>query len=206
MGSHRVRHDWSDLAAAAADWIIENFPKKRIPKKIYFCLINYAKPFVWITTKCGKFLKRWEYQTTLPASCETCMQVKNRPWNNGPVPNWERSPSRLYIVTLLVLLICRVVHHEKCQARWITSWNQDCQEKYQQPQTCRWHHAYGRKQRGTKQSLMKVKEKREKVGLKLNIQKTKIMVSGPITSWQIDGETMETVTDYFLGLQNHFRW
>ena len=48
--------------------------------------------------------------------------------------------------------------------------------------------------------LMKVKEEREKVGLKLNIQKTKIMASGPITSWQIDGETMETVTDFiFLG-------
>ena len=48
-------------------------------------------------------------------------------------------------------------------------------------------------------SLLKVKEESEKVGLKLNIQKTKIMASGPITSWQIDGETMETVTDYFLG-------
>ena len=54
--------------------------------------------------------------------------------------------------------------------------------------------------------LIKVKEESEKVGLKLNIQKTKIMVPSPITSWQIDGETMETVTDYFLGLQNHCRW
>ena len=54
--------------------------------------------------------------------------------------------------------------------------------------------------------LMKVKEESEKVGLKLNIQKTKIMASGPTTSWQIDGETMETVTDYFLELQNHCRW
>ena len=57
-----------------------------------------------------------------------------------------------------------------------------------------------------KSLLMKVKEESEKVGLKLNIQKTKIMASGPITSWQIDGETMETVRDYFGGLQNHFRW
>ena len=57
-----------------------------------------------------------------------------------------------------------------------------------------------------KSLLMKVKEKSEKVGLKLNIQKTKIMASGPITSWQIDGETVETVTDYFGGLQNHCRW
>ena len=54
--------------------------------------------------------------------------------------------------------------------------------------------------------LMNVKEESEKVGLKLNIQKTKIMASGPITSRQIVGETMETVRDYFCGLQNHCRW
>ena len=54
--------------------------------------------------------------------------------------------------------------------------------------------------------LMKVKEESEKAGLKLNIQKMKIMASGPMTSWQINGETMETVTDYFLRLQNHCRW
>ena len=58
-----------------------------------------------------------------------------------------------------------------------------------------------------KSLLMKVKEESEKVGLKLNIQKTKIMASGPITSWQIDGETVETVADLILGgLQNHCRW
>ena len=57
-----------------------------------------------------------------------------------------------------------------------------------------------------KSLLMKVKEESEKAGLKLNIQKIKIMASSSITSWQIDGETMETVTDYFLGLQNHCRW
>ena len=58
-----------------------------------------------------------------------------------------------------------------------------------------------------KQLLLKVKEERKKVGLKLNIQKTKIMASGPITSWQTDGETMESVTDFILGgLQNHCRW
>ena len=56
-----------------------------------------------------------------------------------------------------------------------------------------------------KSLLMKVKEENEKAGLKLNIQKTKFMACGPMTSWQIDGETVETVTDYFLGLQNHCR-
>ena len=57
-----------------------------------------------------------------------------------------------------------------------------------------------------KSLLMKVKEESEKAGLMLNIQKTKIMASGPITSWEIDGETGETMSDYFFGLQNHCRW
>ena len=57
-----------------------------------------------------------------------------------------------------------------------------------------------------KSVLMKVKEESEKAGLNLNIQKTKVMASGPITSWQIDGETMEIVTNYFLVLQNHCGW
>ena len=57
-----------------------------------------------------------------------------------------------------------------------------------------------------KSLFMKVKEESEKVSLKFNIQETKIMASGPITLWHIDGETMETVRDYFLGLQNHCRW
>ena len=63
---------------------------------------------------------------------------------------------------------------------------------------------YGKKWRGTKKPLVKVKVETEKVGLKLNIQKTKIMASGPITSLEIDGETVETVSDFiFGGLQNH---
>ena len=62
------------------------------------------------------------------------------------------------------------------------------------------------REEGLKNLLMKVKEESEKVGLRLNIQKTKIMLSGPITSWRIDGETVETVADFiFLGLRNHCR-
>ena len=57
-----------------------------------------------------------------------------------------------------------------------------------------------------KSLLMKVKEESEKVGLKLHIQKTRIMASGPITPWQIAGETKETVRDFIFGLQNHCRW
>ena len=64
----------------------------------------------------------------------------------------------------------------------------------------------GRKWRGTKKPLMKVKQESENVSLKLNIQKMKIMASGPITSWEIDGETINSVRLYFGGLQNHCRW
>ena len=86
----------------------------------------------------------------------------------------------------------------KCSAGWGTSWNQDCQEKYQQPHIWRWHQPYGRKWRGTEEPLDEGEEESEKAGLKFNIQKTKIMASGPITSWQIDGETMETVTGFIF--------
>ena len=78
----------------------------------------------------------------------------------------------------------------KCQAGWSTSSNQDFWEKYQLPQICRWY-PYGRKWSRIKSLLIKAKEDSEKVGLKLNIQKTKMMASGPSTSWQIDGETMK---------------
>ena len=102
--------------------------------------------------------------------------------------------------TLLIYLMCRV-HHVKCQAGWVTSWNQDWLKKQQQSQICKWYHWNSRKQRQTS-LLMKVKEKREKTGLKLNIQKTKIKASGPITSWELDGEKMEMVADFiFLGSQ-----
>ena len=77
MGSHRVGHDWSDLAAAAAT---ASWKKQESPRKISTsALLTMPKPLtVWITINCGKFFKRWEYQTTLSASWETCMQVKKQ--------------------------------------------------------------------------------------------------------------------------------
>ena len=83
------------------------------------------------------------------------------------------------------------------------SWNQDCREKYQYADDTTF---MAESKEELKSLLMKVKEESEKVGLKLNIQKTKIMASGPITSWEIDGETVETMADYIFGLQNHCRW
>ena len=75
-----------------------------------------------------------------------------------------------------------------------------CWEKYQQPQTCRWYHSNGRKQRRTKETLDKGERGMKKVVLKLNIKETKIMKTNPITSWQIEEEKVEAVTDFlFLG-------
>ena len=111
-------------------------------------------------------------------------------WNNGLVPNWERSTSRLSIfhpvyLTSMESKSCEMpgwMKHE-LESRLL--------EKYQQTQICRLYHSNGRKWRGTKILLMKVKEENEKAGLKLNIPKTEIMASGPITSWQIDQEKVK---------------
>ena len=157
---------------------------------------------VWITINCGKFLKRWECQTTLLASWETCMQVNKQHLE----PDMEQQtcsklgkeyvkavychPAYLtYIQSTLYKMLGWMKHKLESRLPGEISITSD---------KCRWHHPYGRKGKGLKSLLMKVKEESEKVGLKLNIQKTKIMASGPITSWQIDGKTMETVTDFIV--------
>ena len=97
----------------------------------------------------------------------------------------------------------------KCRAGWGPSWNQDCgggRGNINNLRYAEYTTLMTESKEELKNLLKKVKEEHEKVGLKLNIQKTKIIASGPITSWQIDGETMETVTDFILGgLQNHCR-
>ena len=116
--------------------------------------------------------------------------------NNRLVPNWEKSVyCHPVYLTYMQSTSCKMLDwmKHKLESR--------LQGKYQEPQICRWHHPYGRKWRGTKKPLDEDEEEREKIGLKLNIQKTKIMASGSITSWQIEGETVETVTDsIFRGL------
>ena len=99
-------------------------------------------------------------------------------------------------------------HHEK---RWTgrnTSWNQDCGRNINNLRDADDTSLMAESEDELKSLLMKVKEESEKVGLKLNIQKTKIMASGPITSWEIDGEgnSRNSVKLYFLGLQTHCRW
>ena len=110
------------------------------------------------------------------------------------------------ILSPCLFKLCRV-HHEK---RWTgknTSWNQDCWEKYHNLRYADDTTLMAESEEELNSLLMKVKVESKKVGLQLNIQKTKIMASSPITSCQIDGETVETVADsYVLGLQNHGRW
>ena len=103
--------------------------------------------------------------------------------------------SRLYIVTLLIYLLCRV-HHEKCWAgRSKIAGENISNLRYADDTTL-----MAESEEELKSLLMKVKVESEKVGLKLNIQKTKIMASDPITSWEIDGETVETVSDFIFGV------
>ena len=154
----------------------------------------------WITTNCGEFFKRWEYQITLSASWEICMQVKKQQleqtWNNRLVPNWERSMARLILSPCLFNLYTEYI-----------LWNARLDEAQPEIKVARRNISnlrYGddttlmAESKEQKSLSMKLKEESEKVCLKLNIQKTKIMTSGPITSWQIDGETMETMADFIF--------
>ena len=105
--------------------------------------------------------------------------------------------SRLYIVTLLIELTCRV-HHEKCWAGRSPSRNQIAGRNINNLIYADATTLMAESEEELKSLLMKVKEESENVGLKLNIQKTKIMASGPIPSWEIDGKTVETVSDFIL--------
>ena len=114
-------------------------------------------------------------------------------WYNRLVPNWERSASRLYIVTLFIY-----VQTTSCKmSGWMkhklikTARRNNSSLRYADHSTI-----MAESDEELKSLLMKVKEECEKAGLKLSIQKTKIMASGPITSWQIDGETMQAVIDF----------
>ena len=158
---------------------------------------------MWDKCKCAvvwTFLKRWEYQTTLPAFREICMKVKKQQLELD-MAQWTVSKLRKENIKAIYHHPAYLTYMHKTSWEmpgwWITSWNQDFWEKCQKPQICRWHHTYGRKWRGTKEPLDESEREEWKAGLKYNIQKTKIMTFSPITSWQIDGET---VTDFiFLG-------
>ena len=111
----------------------------------------------------------------------------------------------MYIVTLLIYLLC-TVYHEKCQANEAQAGIKIARRNINNHRYAGDTTLMAESKEELQSLLMKVKEESEKADLKCNIQKTKIMASSLITSWQIDGGTKETVTDYFLGLKNHCGW
>ena len=136
----------------------------------------------------------------LNASWETCMQVRKQQLELDMEQQMGSKLGKEYIKAVY----CHPAYLTSMQSTswemldWrSTSWNQDCREKYQSPQICRWHHPYGRKKRRTKEPLDKSERGEWKSWLKAHIQKTMIMASGPITSWQTDGETVDDFI--FLG-------
>ena len=119
-------------------------------------LLTMPKPWtVWITTNSGKYFKRWEYQTTWPASLEIYMQIRKQQLELDMEQETGSKLRKKYIKAVY----CHPAYLTYMQSTswempgWMKlSWKQDCQEKYQQPQICRWHHPYGRKWR-TKEPL-----------------------------------------------------
>ena len=165
---------------------------------------------MWITVNCRKFWKRWKYQITLSASWEVYMQFNKQQLE----PNMEQTGSKLG-KELVKAVYCNPVYltYMQSTSREVLGWMK-CKLKSRFPGEISiisgmqmtpllWQ----KEERNWRASLMKVKENSEKAGLKLNVHKTKITSSGPITSRWTDGETMETVTDIiFLGSKNHCRW
>ena len=162
---------------------------------------------VWIKANCGKFLKRWEYQITLPVPWENEGQKQQLELDMEQRTGSKLGKDYFKAVYCYPAYLTSIVHHAKCPAGRITSWNKDCQDKYQQPQISRWYHSNGRKKRGTKKPLDEAERRRWKIWLKSQYSKNKDHGIIPITSWQIDGgKSGSSDRLYFHGLQNHFVW
>ena len=146
---------------------------------------------VWITINCGKFWKRWEYQTTLPASWEIHMQAKKQQLELHMEQQTGSKLGKEYVKAVY----CHPAYLTYMQS---TSWEMQDWRKPKLINNLRYYTTLMAEREEQVKSLLKVKEESEKAGLKLNIQKTKIMASGLITSWQIDRETMETVRDFIF--------
>ena len=162
-------------------WIIKK--AREFQKNIYFCILTMPKPLtVWITINCGKFWKRWGYQTTWPASWETCIQVMKQQLELDMEQQTGSKSAKEYIKAVY----CHPAYLTYMQSTSceMPDWMKHKLEsrvpgEISTTSICRWHHPYGRKWRRTKSLLMKVKEESEEVGLKHNIQKSKIMASVP---------------------------
>ncbi|WP_375611063.1 reverse transcriptase domain-containing protein, partial [Bartonella sp. AP18SXNS] len=188
-------------------WIIEKV--REFQKNIYFCFIDYAKAFHCVDhDKLWKILNEMgipDYLTclltNLHAGQEATVRTGHRTTDWFQIGKGVRQGCILSSC-LYAEYIMRNAVLEETQAGIKIARRNINNLRYANDTTL-----MAESEEELKSLLMKVKEEHEKVGLKLNIQKAKIMVSGPITSWQIDGETVETVSDFiFGGLPNHCRW
>ena len=175
-------------------WITEN--PKEFQKKSAASLTNLKPLTVWITTNCEKFLERWEYQTTLPASWEICMQVKKQQLEPD-MEQWTGSKLRKEAVYCHPAYLCSV-HHVKCWTGWLASGIKIAGNNINNLRNADDTILMEESKEKLKSLLMRWQEESEKAGLKLNIEKTRIIAVSPITSWQIGGETMETVRDFIF--------
>ena len=187
-------------------WIIEK--AREFQKNIYFCFIDYAKAFDCVDhNKLWKILKEMRIPDHLTCLLRNLYAHQEATVRTGHGPaDWFQIGKGVHqgcilspcLFNLYAEYIMRNTGLEEAQAGIKIS---------RRNKTCRWHHPYGRKRRGTKKPLDESERGEWKSWLKLNIEKIKIMASGPITSWEINGETEETVSDFIWGgLQNHCRW
>ena len=190
-------------------WIMEK--AREFQKNIYFCFIDYAKAFDYVDhNKLWKILQKMgipDHPTcllrTLCADQEATVRTRHgtTDWfqfGKGVCQGCILLPC---LFNLYAEYIMRNARLEEAQAGIRIAGRNINNIRYADDTTL-----MAESEEELKSVLVKVKVESEKVGLKLNIQKTKIMVSGPITSWQTDGETMETVSDFIFLVQNHCRW
>ena len=181
-------------------------------KNIYLCFIDYAKAFDYVDhNKPGKILKEMgipDHLTCLLRNLYAGHKAKVRTGHG--TTDWfqigkgvcQRCILSPCLFNFYAEYIMRNAGLDEAQAEIMIAWRNINNLRYADDTTL-----LAKSKEELKRLLMKVKEESDKAGLKLNIQKTKIMASGPITSWQIDGETMGRVRDFVLGgLQNHCRW
>uniref|UniRef100_A0AC11DIG5 Uncharacterized protein n=2 Tax=Ovis aries TaxID=9940 RepID=A0AC11DIG5_SHEEP len=187
-------------------WIMEK--AREFQKNVYFCFIDYAKAFDCVDhNKLWKILKEMGIPDHLTGLLRNLYAGQEAAVRTGHgTTDWFQIGKGVHQGCILSpflfnLYIMRNAGLEEAQAGIKIAGRNINNVRYADDTTL-----MAESEKELKSLLMKVKEKRENVDLKLNIQKSKIMASGPITSWEIDGETVETVSTLFFGLQNHCQW
>ena len=198
-------HDGSWVIAGHCGWLLDQRKARESQKNVYFCFIDYAKAFDYVDhNKLWKILKEMRIPDHLTCLLRNLYAGQEATVRTGHgTTEWFQIRKGVHQGSILspclfnfyTEFIMRNARLDEAQAGIKIAGRNINNLRYADDTTLR-----AESEEELKSLLMKAKEEREKVGLKLNIQKTKIMASGPITSWQIDGETVETVADFiFLG-------